>query len=1449
MRFSSSVPRAARLTGHRTRLSLLLALAAAPALAQTIVTGPAGSGSFGATVTVLPNGNYVVTDPGFDAGATLNVGAVYLYNGATNVRISTLTGTKADDQVGSDGITVLTNGNYVVKSPFCDNGPTANAGAATWCSATTGVNGAVSVTNSLMGTSVNDGVSNSGTGTDGVLALTNGNYVVGSIAWHNANTGGQAVGAATWCNGTTGRVGSVGVSNSLVGSTQDDQVARKMVALTNGNYVVSTLFWNNGAAARAGAATWGNGTTGTTGTVSAANSLVGSKTNDNVSTGGVTALPNGNYVVSSKFWDAGATTDVGAATWGSGTTGVSGAVSATNSLVGTSAFDAVSSGGLTALANGNYVVGSPEWRNGGTSRVGAATWGNGTTGLTGAVSAANSLLGSITSANGGGNSGNNLGNLVTALTNGNYVVVSGFDNGALNVGAVTWVSGAGPTSAVVSASNSLTGTTANDNIGKDDFGGSGITALANGHYVVSSPQWDNGATTDVGAATWCNGTLPASGTVSAANSLIGSHFSDRVSSNGATALTNGNYVVISPKWLPAFNAPGTGATTWRDGSAAAPGVVSSANSLVGSTANDNVGNGGVTALTNGNYVVDSYQWRNGGVSNAGAVTWGSGTSGVSGAVSATNSLVGTTAGDEVGNPEVIPFADGAYAVSTTHWHNGAIANAGAATPGNGASGTTGPVTACNSIAGSINSGGAGVVVAYRVATGTLIGGLPAENKVVVGSPAAPAAPTGAASQSFPTGATVADLVATGAGIQWYLFPDGPFTALDPSTLLTDGTTYYATQTVGSCESTGRLAVTVTLTAATPPNLIISTARTIPPGHYNRVIVDSAGVATMIGTVRVDSSFSVNPAGELRVGCDSIVGAGRFVLAARAALVVCNPDGLSLNPHAGAVQVRGTRSFSAGATYAYNGTAPQVTGNALPATVRKLAVTNPTTVTLSQAVAVTDVLHLRAGTLATNGKKLTLISTATRTASAIHAGGLTSGRVTVQRYVGGASGISYHHMGSPVGFDTVRDLNTAGFTVRVNPAYNTLPVTTISQAQAPNVYGYDERRGGTNPAFQSFGVGYYSPLGVDSLLRVGRGYAVAIPGGRTPDFVGALVTGNVPVTLTVTGTPTASNKAGWHLLSNPYAQTIDWDLLTTPAGLDASVYVWYSKGGNTGAYRTRNASGLGSLTDGLIGLGQGFFVRTAAPTIFPFTNGLRVDSIGLKLGRPAPEARPVLTLTLAQTGAPADEADALTVYAQPGATTGYDGAYDAVRPGPNAGLPTLSALIDGGEALISALPETVLTTPTTVELTATLPAVGQYTLAVDRLLNWGSASVELLDRLTDTRYNLRQQPTISLTATRANEAVTGRFAVVFNGQRPLGMSHPALGTSHLTLVPNPATGGSVRLTRPTGADASAPVLVLDAAGRLVRRAVVGADGALDVRGLPAGVYVVRAGAATARLVLQ
>lgn len=191
----------------------------AAAFAEFVDPHPAPGNQFGQTVTPLSTGNVVVTSPYDDAGGT-DAGAVYLFNGATGALISTLRGSSAGDRVGGDGVTVLSNGNFVIGSPTWNNGVATEAGAVTWGSGITGVSGVVSAANSLVGSSATDRVGLFGS----VTALNNGNYVVNSDAWNNGAV--SDVGAVTWGSGTIGVTGVVSPSNSLVGSQSGDYVGR-----------------------------------------------------------------------------------------------------------------------------------------------------------------------------------------------------------------------------------------------------------------------------------------------------------------------------------------------------------------------------------------------------------------------------------------------------------------------------------------------------------------------------------------------------------------------------------------------------------------------------------------------------------------------------------------------------------------------------------------------------------------------------------------------------------------------------------------------------------------------------------------------------------------------------------------------------------------------------------------------------------------------------------------------------------------------------------------------------------------------------------------------------------------------------------------------------------------------------------------------------------------------
>jgi len=86
------------------------------------------------------------------------------------------------------------------------------------------------------------------------------------------------------------------------------------------------------------------------------------------------------------------------------------------------------------------------------------------------------------------------------------------------------------------------------------------------------------------------------------------------------------------------------------------------------------------------------------------------------------------------------------------------------------------------------------------------------------------APSGSTTQTFCNSATVANLSATGTDLMWY---DASTSGnlLASTTALANGTNYYASQTVSTCESATRLQVTVTINAS-PSNTVTQTGNTL-----------------------------------------------------------------------------------------------------------------------------------------------------------------------------------------------------------------------------------------------------------------------------------------------------------------------------------------------------------------------------------------------------------------------------------------------------------------------------------------------------------------------------------------------------------------------------------------------------------------------------------------------
>ncbi|MDN3675603.1 T9SS type A sorting domain-containing protein [Flavobacterium branchiarum] len=104
-------------------------------------------------------------------------------------------------------------------------------------------------------------------------------------------------------------------------------------------------------------------------------------------------------------------------------------------------------------------------------------------------------------------------------------------------------------------------------------------------------------------------------------------------------------------------------------------------------------------------------------------------------------------------------------------------------------------------------------------------------------------------QSFNVGQTLADINIQVTGIKWYsnaVSPSGKTkrtteTQLPPTTVLVDGTTYYASQTINGIESKERLAVTAKLNTLSTPDFILSNFKYHPNPVKNTLSIDNTAV--------------------------------------------------------------------------------------------------------------------------------------------------------------------------------------------------------------------------------------------------------------------------------------------------------------------------------------------------------------------------------------------------------------------------------------------------------------------------------------------------------------------------------------------------------------------------------------------------------------------------------
>lgn len=452
-----------------------------------------------------------------------------------------------------------------------------------------------------------------------------------------------------------------------------------------------------------------------------------------------------------------------------------------------------------------------------------------------------------------------------------------------------------------------------------------------------------------------------------------------------------------------------------------------------------------------------------------------------------------------------------------------------------------------------------------------------------------------------------------------------------------------------------------------------------------------------------------------------------------------------------------------------------------------------------------------------------------------------------------NGSAYRMFGSPINNITINNLGSISavpFTAVTNTAFNTSP-TPASVLPYPTVFGYQETRI-TDPGNDVFGQGWESPGQIDPMVA-GRGYSLHMAFGAKLALKGGLW-GNTVSRAVSRGSQTES---GWNLLSNPFPAVLDWDAVVadpdfTTSNLANAIWVSEATGPYTGVYRSYiNGIGANGGTR-YLSPGQGFFTRlpnanTAGTITMKHTHVAGASANGMDVRREAAEDRTIIRLKAQSlTGANLENSITETVmYFQQGAGLQALPKYDAAVAGFNSGMPTLWTQMGTAALGINGLPDSLLLTGYRIPVGLRTNAAGEARLWLDTIQNLPAGTTVMLeDQTTGQQYAAGQNLTLNL---GRSTVVNNRFALVIRSAGPTALSSGIV-SNNLRLWPNPATS-SVQVEASVTNKATS-VEVLTISGKVVFSTPMPSNIAhLNLSHLSRGLYVVRMGSETSRLVLQ
>ncbi|MFZ4436684.1 MAG: T9SS type A sorting domain-containing protein [Flavobacterium psychrophilum] len=385
-----------------------------------------------------------------------------------------------------------------------------------------------------------------------------------------------------------------------------------------------------------------------------------------------------------------------------------------------------------------------------------------------------------------------------------------------------------------------------------------------------------------------------------------------------------------------------------------------------------------------------------------------------------------------------------------------------------------------------------------------------------------------------------------------------------------------------------------------------------PGTTNAL--NNLTISRSSGTFSIGNALTV--AGTLDAASSSITGAGAITLPAAATLITSNASGVN-----GAIATSVTNSLSTAANYAFTGSTAQTTGTNLPATVNNFTISNTAGVTLPQSLTLNGTMSISgtgtsftinpnailtiAGTANFGGKSVTLKSDSSGTAAIGQVTGTLSNatNVTVERYIPAkrawraltaplkGSNTTLYNSWQNAGvaasnFDTGVTLwGPNGTGMVTGPAYNIRQYTSTGWVDINNTQTTNLFTSSGNNAYMIFVTGGYGSNNITN----GQNAATTLKA------TGQLITA-VPNPIQYS----VPSNTRHSLIGNPFASPISPSaILGGASGLFNNIWVWDPALGDFGAYVNFDGTlfkysvgitGVSSYSSGTaIQSGQAFFV--------------------------------------------------------------------------------------------------------------------------------------------------------------------------------------------------------------------------------------------------------------------